>query len=110
MKKTFCHSVRVKSCTQISPKAVRIETFDGRSDIFPSSQVFHSDFAVHKSEALWIAAWILEKKDIQWSSKKSGWYNPAKGKVEPVMSVEVEKHVPEQVAAIQSQPDAELIR
>ena len=73
--KIKCYSVRLESLVSISDKAFKATAFDGSSCILPKSQVFAPDYEVNKSEAYWISAWILEKKPIQYSFKKSGWFN-----------------------------------
>ncbi len=75
MKKVKCHSVRLQSLVSISDQAYKATGFDGSSDIIPKSQVYGPDYEVLKSEAYWIAAWILEKKNIQHSTKKTMWFN-----------------------------------
>ena len=69
-----CYSVRLESLVRISDKAFRATSYDGSSDIIPASQVFGQDDEVRKSEAYWISAWILEKKTIQYSKKKSAFF------------------------------------
>lgn len=103
---TLCYSVRIKSLRDISAKAVVIETFDGRSDVFPKSAIFGNDMDVQKSEALWIAAWILPKKDIQWSSKKSIKFTDD-GRMIP--NVVIDEHVPEHVDPVINELE-ELLR
>lgn len=110
MSKTKCYSVRLQSLRSISDKAYEAVAFDGSKCILPKSQVFGHDFDVLKSEAYWIAAWILETKQLQYSRKKEGWYNPAKGRVEPAYNYEVEKHVPTPIEARQTQPNEKLLR
>lgn len=68
--KTKVYSVRISEMREISPKAVKITAFDGSSDIFPKSAVLGWDDEVGKCEAVWIAAWILPKKGLQYSDKK----------------------------------------
>lgn len=72
-KKTKCYSVRLSKVVQISPLAYKVEDFNGNSDIIPASQIFGQDLTVQKSDALWISAWILEKKCINYSDKKVKW-------------------------------------
>lgn len=110
MPKTKVYSVRLKSLTSISPKAYKATAFDGSSAILPKSQVFGQDYEVQKSEAYWIAAWILEQKDLQYSTKKGGWYNPRTGLVEPSIYIEVERHVPEKLDPVEITPDQSLTR
>ena len=99
MKKTLCYSVRLDSLTRISEKAYKATSFDGSSDIIPVSCVFGRDFEVMKSDAYWIASWILPKKDIQYSSKKQAWFNE-EGRKLPTYTVE--KHEPKRVEAKES--------
>lgn len=90
--KTLCYSVRLESLVRISDKAFKAVCFDGSSDIIPASQVFGRDWDVQKSEAYWISAWILERKSLQYSEKKSAWFDE-NGNIQPTYTVE--KHVPE---------------
>lgn len=99
MKKTLCYSVRLDSLTRISEKAYKATSFDGSSDILPASQVFGRDFEVMKSDAYWIAAWILPKKDIQYSAKKQAWFDE-NGHMMPTYTIE--RHTPEKREAKKS--------
>lgn len=72
--KTKYYSVRLESLISISPKAYKAIAYDGTSAIIPKSQVLGPDLEVQKSDAYWISAWILEKKDIQYSTKKVRWF------------------------------------
>jgi hypothetical protein len=110
MKKTKVYSVKVKEFVAVSDKAVRLVGFDGSSDIFPLSCIFGMDCDREKTRSLWVAAWILEKKELQYSTKKPGWFNPATDIVEPNISVTVEKHVPVKVEPVNTQPHAELTK
>lgn len=92
--KTLCYSVRLESLESLSPKAFKATAFDGSSDIIPASQVFGRDYEVQKSDAYWISAWILEKKSIQYSSKKQAWFDE-NGKQLPTYTIE--RHQPERV-------------
>lgn len=97
--KTKCYSVRLKSLIRISDKAYKAESFDGSTDIIPASQVFGIDFDVKKSDAFWISAWILEKKNIQYSDKKVAYFDE-NGKMMP--SYEVRHHTPELIKPVES--------
>lgn len=90
--KTKCYSVRLKSLIPISDKAYKAEYFDGSTDIIPSSQIFGKDFDVKKSDAYWISAWILEKKNIQYSDKKEAYFNEKKVMIP---DFQVYRHIPE---------------
>lgn len=83
----------------ISDKAFRATAYDGSSDIIPASQVFGQDYEVQKSEAYWISAWILERKSIQYSAKKSAWFDKDTGRKLP--NIVVEKHHPDHVQPIE---------
>lgn len=75
MSRVKCYSVRLESLVRISDKAYRATAYDGSSDIIPASQVFGQDYEVVKSDAYWISAWILGKKNIQYSTKKEAWFD-----------------------------------
>ena len=101
------YSVRIKSIKDISDKAVSIESFDGRKDIFPNSQILANDYDVSKSIAIWVSAWILEKKNIQFSKKKVAWFNEI-GEMLP--QYKIKKHVPERKTPVKTEPAKELVR
>lgn len=107
MKKTLCLSVRLESLVSISEKAYKARSFDGSEDILPKSCVFGQDYDVQKSDAYWIAAWILEKKNLQYSHKKSAWFDET-GKMLPKYSIE--KHTPNKVSVLSSNEIKELER
>ncbi len=75
MKKIKCYSVRLAELISISPKAYRAIAFDGSSAIIPKSMVFGDDYSIKKSNAYWIAAFILERSSLQHSCKKVAWFN-----------------------------------
>jgi hypothetical protein len=108
MGKVKCYSVRLQSLTDISEKAYKATAFDGSTAILPKSCVFDCDYDVSKSEAYWIAAWILEKKELQYSHKKEGWFNTVTKRIEP--AVIVERHVPARIEPVNTNPDAALTR
>ena len=65
-----CYSVRVESTRTISEKATAVRCFDGSEDVIPTSMIYGADYEVEKCEALWISAWILDRKNLQYSAKK----------------------------------------
>lgn len=83
----------MESLTSISEKAFKARSFDGSEDIIPKSCVFGTDYQVIKSDAYWIAAWILEKKNLQFSSKKSAWFDENGSKIDEPLKVE--RHSPD---------------
>ena len=93
-----CYSVRLASLEIISPLAYKAVAFDGSSDIIPSSQVFGIDDDVVKSDAWWISAWILEKKNLQYSRKKSATFDKETRRRIP--EIIVEKHHPDHVQPV----------
>lgn len=95
-----CYSVKLKSLTAISAMAYRAEAFDGSEAIIPASQVFGQDLETEKSEAYWISAWILKKKDLQYSSKKERWFDANTRKKLPTYTVE--RHRPKAKEALRS--------
>lgn len=108
MSKILCYSVRLQSLVSISDKAYVAKSFDGSEDVLPKSQVFGPDYEVQKSDAYWIAAWILEKKNIQYSGKKKAWLDKNTGKILP--NIEYEHHVPKKVDKTKTKHDANLFR
>lgn len=104
---TLCYSVRLESLVRISDKAFRATAFDGSSDILPASQVFGMDYDVQKSDAYWISAWILEKKSIQYSTKKQAWFDE---NGHQLFTYNVERHTPEKREAKESNEINELKR
>lgn len=108
--KTKCYSVRLKSLTQTTSKCFKAIAFDGSEALIPASQVFGEDYSVQKSEAYWISCWILEQKNLQYSCKKIGWYNPKTNKVEPKIEITIEKHTPQKITILNTIPNAELTR
>ncbi len=105
--KTLCYSVRLESLVRINDKAFKATAFDGSSDIIPASQVFGRDYEVQKSDAYWISAWILEKKSIQYSSKKQAWFDE-NGHQPPAYTIE--RHTPEKREAKESNIIQEIKR
>jgi len=93
--KTKCYSVRLQSLTLISDKCYKAVGFNGSESLIPVSQYFGQDYDVTKSEAHWISAWILERKNLQYSSKKEAWFYNDSRKMAP--KITVTKHVPEKI-------------
>lgn len=94
--KTKCYSVRVKSIEPSrSGKAYKVTTFDGSEDWIPSQFIFGEDYEVGKSDAYWIAEWILEKKSLQYSDKKESYFDSITRQQLP--NVVVKHHVPDKV-------------
>jgi len=106
--KTKCYSVRLESLVSISDRACKARAFDGSEAILPKSQVFGQDYDVQKSDAWWIAAWILEKKDLQYSSKKEAWFDSETGDMLPTYHFEY--HKPEKIENKEVKPIKELQR
>lgn len=105
--KTKVLSVRLQSLVRISDWAYKASSFDGSEDILPASQVFGRDYDVQKSDAYWIAAWILEKKNIQYSTKKEAWFDES-GNQLPTYTVE--HHKPNKVSSVKTNEHADLIK
>lgn len=104
--KTKCYSVRLQSLFSISDKAYKATAFDGSSDVLPASQVFGQDYDVQKSDAYWIAAWILEKKNLQYSRKKEARFDSESGRMLPTYTIE--KHKPTKIEKTEVEPIKEL--
>ena len=105
--KTKCYSVRLQSLVRISDKAYKATAFDGSTAIIPISQEFGRDLEVQKSEAYWISAWILEKKNLQYSTRKEAWFDE-NGEMLP--TYHVEHHKPQKLEPVKSNRHDELAR
>lgn len=99
--------MRLESLTSISDKCLKATGFDGSEALIPKSQYFGQDYDVSKSEAHWISAWILSKKNLQYSGKKEAWFCSETGKQLPAYTFE--KHVPKKVNK-EVEPDNDLKR
>lgn len=110
MAKVKCYSVRLETLTSISPKCYKATAFDGSTAFIPKSQVFGQDYEVQKSDAYWIASWFLDKEDVnlQFSSKKVGWFDKETGRQLPTYTIE--KHVPEQKIPVNTNLVPELLK
>lgn len=73
--RTLCYSVRLESMIRISEKAYKAVAFNGSEAIIPACFVYGEDYDVYKCEAWWISKWILERKELQYSGKKSAWFD-----------------------------------
>ena len=82
--------------------------FDGSEDLIPASQYFGQDYDISKSEAYWISAWILEKKNIQYSTKKEAWFDSDTGKMLPKKIIKV--HTPAKKQPVKSVAHESLTR
>lgn len=98
----------MESLVSISDRAFRARAFDGSEAILPKSLVFAYDYDVQKSDAYWIAAWILEKKDLQYSDKKEAWFDSETREMLPTYTVE--HHKPSSKEPIKSNIHANLIK
>ena len=98
----------MESFDPISPKCYKAVAWDGSEALIPASQYFGQDYDVLKSDAYFISVWILEKKDLQYSTKKERWFDSETGKMLP--SYTIEKHVPKKVENTNVKPDKNLIR
>jgi len=103
-----CYSVRLNSLTSISDKAYKATAFDGSTAIIPKSMVMGTDYEVQNSNAYWISAWILEQKELQYSTKKEAWFDHDSGKMLPTYTIE--KHIPVKKDPIKIIKHKELIR
>ena len=106
--RTRCYSVRLESMVSISPKCYKATAFDGSEALIPASQYFGRDYEVSKGEAHWISAWILSKKDLQYSGKKEAWIDENTHKILPV--IEIKKHVPKKINQEYITPNKDLLR
>lgn len=109
MKKTECYSVRLESMIKISDKCYKAVGFDGSEALIPASQVFGRDMSrtSDKSDSWWISSWILSKRDLQYSKKKSATFDD-NGKIVPNIRIDV--ITPEAIEANEASPDEALLK
>lgn len=84
--RTLCYSVRLVSLSKISPICYKAIAFDGSTALIPAKFVYGIDFGVTSSDAWWIAAWILEKNTLQYTTKKRAWFDE-KGQMLPEVTI-----------------------
>ena len=60
------YRVKYARLVEISPKAVKVECFDGSEDILPISQIREDGY----HDAILVPAWLAEKKNIQYATQK----------------------------------------
>lgn len=102
-----CFSIRLKSLVSTSNKCYKVCDFQGNEDFIPKSQFYGKDYDVTKSDAYWISAWILEKKNIEYSTKKWTMFSE-KGK--NIGRVEFKHHIPKKITINKIQHDKSLER
>lgn len=91
-----CYSVRLQSLISISPKCYKATAFDGSEALIPKSLVYGQDWDVQKSNAYWIAAWFLEKEDVDIQCSFKKWTTFTKeGK--NIGQIEFTHHVPKKL-------------
>ena len=108
MGKVKCYSVRLQTLYSVSPRAMKAIAYDGSTAIIPKSQVYGQDYDVLKSDAYWISAWILEQKELQYSSHKVAWFDSDTGKMLPTYIVK--KHIPLEVSPVDDNSINDLSR
>ena len=65
-----CISVKLQAFYSISSKCYKTVAYDGSEALIPASQFYGQDYERTKSESYWITEWILQRKDLQYSTKK----------------------------------------
>ena len=104
---TKCFSVRLQTFVRVSDKCFKAIAFDGSEALIPSSQYLGQDYDVLKSDTYWISAWILDKKELQYSSKKEVWFDD-NGKMLP--KITIERHIPNPIQVSDTYADESLTR
>lgn len=68
-KKTKCYLVRLSEFRRISPKCFKAVDFSGHEELIPASQFFGYGDNEKAGESVYLSAWILERKTLQYSEK-----------------------------------------
>lgn len=105
--KVKCYSVRLASLDAISDKACKAVAFDGSEAVIPVSQIYGQDFQSVKSEAWWISAWILDKVELQHSTKKVAYFDKD---TKEKLDIIIQKHMPTKANPVADNTIKELIR
>lgn len=74
---------------------MKAEDWQGNTFLIPKSQCFGQDWDVMKSDAYWIAAWLIDKSNLVVSKKKEAWFDKDTGEQLPTYIIT--KHTPERV-------------
>ena len=98
--KVKCYSVRLKSLTQISEKCFKAVAFDASEARSPKSQEYGLDYSVSKSDAYWISAWVLERKSLQYSTKKEAFFDSETLQMLP--NITITEHIPEKIKPLEN--------
>lgn len=102
-----CYSVRLKSLESISEKMYKAKDFNGNVAFIPKSFVYGEDNEVFRSEAYWISAWILERRNLSFSGKKRALFDLDSRKMLP--SQVIERYRPERKEPVENN-DIESLR
>lgn len=102
---TLCFKVRYEGLKRLSDKAVLIYSHNGASDIIPVSQIYWDDV---DSGIMYVSAWILEKKSIQYTKKGALWFTAYGCAVSATPEYKSIRHTPERVLPVESNEIEEL--
>lgn len=106
---TKCFSVAVKDCQRISANCFRVVTYDGSEALVPVSQVYGTDPL--KPGNMLLTSWILERKNLQYSSKTPIWVDEHSGNVVKRGQLHsTVHHKPPVLQPVKIEADADLIR
>jgi len=108
--KVKCYSVRLQTLISISEKCYQATAFDGSSALIPKSQFFGQDYEVQNSDAWWISAWILEQKNLQYSTSKVSFFDKDKAEFFDESPIKIERHIPEEKKSEYTLPLPELVK
>lgn len=86
----LCYVVKLKEVSSISPKAYKVEDYQGNTEIMPKSQM-----RLKRGNTWWATKWILEQKKLTYSYKSLCWVDFLRGKSKP--HVTVEEYVPKKI-------------
>ena len=86
-----CYLVKLQEFRQITPKCYKAVDFSGHEDLIPASQVC----GIMQGKAgvnVYISAWILEQKNLQYSAKNPVEVKPGQSSNGDVVAIV--KHTP----------------
>lgn len=103
-----CYLVKLQEFRQITPKCYKAVDFSGHEDLIPASQVY----GIMQGKAganVYLTAWILERKSLQYSDKSPVFIEPGEVPDEDVVTI-TRHHPPKLDPEFGVTADASLIR
>lgn len=86
----ICYVVKLKEVSSISPKAYKVEDYQGNTEIIPKSQM-----CFKRGNEWWCSRWILNRKSLVYSVKSICNVDFRNMREKPMITIETK--VPEKI-------------